>query len=274
MATINLGRIKPVFKGAYASGTAYVVDDIVVYSDESYICIQAGTGQTPSSATAYWTKMAAKGTNGTNGTDLTSTLTTQGDIVYRDGSGLQRLAKPASDKFLQNTSGGVLSWQTVSSKLLQAQHYEYTTRDSVSENSSDQALRTWTSSFVKQTATSKLYLWNINPTHGSNAGSQQVMQKFTHSDGTATQVFGSRIYQYSANNNSTLIGMQGVATGLKAGTYSIILTATSRGNANNGGFVINPTSSDDNRYEYSTDAQGTSGIDGSKSTLIVQEIEV
>lgn len=64
MATINLGRIKPVFKGAYASGTAYVVDDIVVYSDESYICIQAGTGQTPSSATAYWTKIAAKGTNG------------------------------------------------------------------------------------------------------------------------------------------------------------------------------------------------------------------
>ena len=85
MATINLGRIKPVFKGAYASGTAYVVDDIVVYSDESYICIQAGTGQTPSSATAYWTKMAAKGTDGTN---VATTLTTQGDILYRDGSGL------------------------------------------------------------------------------------------------------------------------------------------------------------------------------------------
>ena len=93
MATINLGRIKPVFKGAYASNTAYVVDDIVVYSDESYICIQAGTGQTPSSATAYWTKMAAKGTNGTNGTDLSTTLTTRGDIVFKGASALTRLPK-------------------------------------------------------------------------------------------------------------------------------------------------------------------------------------
>jgi hypothetical protein len=37
-------------------------------------------------------------------------LTAQGDVLYRDGSGLQRLAKPASDKFLKNTSGGAVSW--------------------------------------------------------------------------------------------------------------------------------------------------------------------
>ena len=101
MATINLGRIKPVFKGAYASGTAYVVDDIVVYSDESYICIQAGTGKTPSSETAYWTKMAAKGTNGTNGTDLSTTLTTRGDIVYKGASALTRLPKGTNGYFLK-----------------------------------------------------------------------------------------------------------------------------------------------------------------------------
>ena len=29
MATVNLGKNKPVFRGAYAGGTAYVVDDIV-----------------------------------------------------------------------------------------------------------------------------------------------------------------------------------------------------------------------------------------------------
>ena len=28
MATINLGRIKPVFQGAYNGATAYVVDDL------------------------------------------------------------------------------------------------------------------------------------------------------------------------------------------------------------------------------------------------------
>ena len=40
--------------------------------------------------------MSAKGTDGT---DLTSTLTTQGDIVYRDGSGLARLAAVQVDNF-------------------------------------------------------------------------------------------------------------------------------------------------------------------------------
>ena len=106
MATLNLGRIKPVFRGAYSGGTAYVVDDIVTSGDETFICILASTGNATSNAT-YWTKLAAKGTDGT---DVGTTITTQGDILYRDGSGLQRLAKPASDKFLKNTSGGVLSW--------------------------------------------------------------------------------------------------------------------------------------------------------------------
>ena len=102
MATVNLGRLKPVFKGAYNSGTAYVVDDIVVYANETYINIQAGTNQQPNTATGYWTKLAAKGTDGT---DIGTTLTTQGDILYRDGSGLQRLAKGTAGQVLQMNSG-------------------------------------------------------------------------------------------------------------------------------------------------------------------------
>ena len=35
MATINLGRIKPVFQGAYNASTDYVVDDIVTSGGES-----------------------------------------------------------------------------------------------------------------------------------------------------------------------------------------------------------------------------------------------
>ena len=114
MATVNLGRIKPVFRGAYNSSTAYVVDDIVTDSNETFICILASTGNATSNAT-YWTKLAAKGTDGT---DVGTTLTTQGDILYRDGSGLQRLAKPASTQYLQMTSGGVPSWSAVSSDFV------------------------------------------------------------------------------------------------------------------------------------------------------------
>ena len=115
MATLNLGRIKPVFRGAYAGGTAYVVDDIVTDSGETFICILASTGNATSNAT-YWTKLAQKGTDGTN---VGTTITTQGDILYRDGSGLARLGAGTSGQFLKtqgtganpvwaDTGGGVL----------------------------------------------------------------------------------------------------------------------------------------------------------------------
>ena len=92
MATVNLGRIKPVFRGAYDNSTAYVIDDIVTSGNETFIAIAATQGNATSDA-SKWTKLAAKGADGTDGTDVGTTLTTQGDILYRDGSGLQRLAK-------------------------------------------------------------------------------------------------------------------------------------------------------------------------------------
>jgi hypothetical protein len=103
MATLNLGRIKPVFRGAYSGSTAYVVDDIVTHSNETYICIQAhGAGTQATSQTAYWSKLAAKGSDGT---DVGTTLSTQGDILYRDGSGLQRLPKGTASQVLAINSG-------------------------------------------------------------------------------------------------------------------------------------------------------------------------
>ena len=115
MATLNLGRIKPVFRGAYNGATAYVVDDIVTSGGETFICILASTGNATSNAT-YWTKLAEKGTNGTDGTDVGATLTTQGDVLYRDGSGLQRLAIGTAGQALKVNSGATApEWGTVSS---------------------------------------------------------------------------------------------------------------------------------------------------------------
>ena len=83
MATVNLGNIKFNWKGAYNGSTAYVVDDVVSNSGSSYICILASTGNAPTNTT-YWQQMSAAGTNGT---DIGTTITTQGDLLYRDGSG-------------------------------------------------------------------------------------------------------------------------------------------------------------------------------------------
>jgi hypothetical protein len=109
MATVNLGVIKPVFKGAYNNSTAYVLDNIVTSGGSSYICILASQGNAVSNGT-YWTQMSAAGTDGT---DLTSTLTTAGDILYRDGSGLQRLAKGTAGQSLTMNSGATApEWGT------------------------------------------------------------------------------------------------------------------------------------------------------------------
>jgi len=110
MATVNLGRIKPVFRGAWTTGS-FVVDDIVTHGNESFICIQAhGAGTQATTQTAYWTKLAAKGTDGT---DVGTTLTTQGDILFRDGSGLQRLAKGTASQELRMNSGATApEWYT------------------------------------------------------------------------------------------------------------------------------------------------------------------
>ena len=115
MATLNLGRIKPVFKGAYNNATAYVVDDIVTSGNETFICILASTGNATSNAT-YWTKLAAKGTDGT---DVGTTLTTQGDILYRDGSGLQRLPKGTAGQVLKmNAAANAPEYGTISTDFV------------------------------------------------------------------------------------------------------------------------------------------------------------
>ena len=118
MATVNLGAIKFNWKGAYNNSTAYVVDDVVSSSGSSYVCILASQGNAVSNGT-YWNIMSSagtNGTNGTNGTDVGTVITTQGDILYRDGSGLQRLGAGTNGQALiTGGTGANPSWGTISS---------------------------------------------------------------------------------------------------------------------------------------------------------------
>ena len=101
MATVNLGRIKPVFRGAYAGGTAYVVDDIVTHGNETFICIQAGTGNATSNA-SYWTKLAAKGADGT---DVGATLANK-EIAFKTNAGaVDGIPIGTAGQFLKVNSG-------------------------------------------------------------------------------------------------------------------------------------------------------------------------
>ena len=60
MATINIGNLAFTHKGDYASGTAYVKNDVVYYSTNgnAYIAKQATTGNAPTNAT-YWNQFAS-----------------------------------------------------------------------------------------------------------------------------------------------------------------------------------------------------------------------
>ena len=65
MATIDLGKIKLVWKGTYNNSTAYTVDDLVEFTDSgvtsAYICVANSTGNNPStggSAHANWNYVA------------------------------------------------------------------------------------------------------------------------------------------------------------------------------------------------------------------------
>jgi hypothetical protein len=154
MATLNLGRIKPVFRDAYAGGTAYVVDDIVTFGDETFICILASTGNATSNAT-YWKKLAAKGTDGT---DLTSTLTTEGDLVFRDGSGLQRLAKGTTLQTLAMNAGATApEWVAPSGGKTIKRHFFQTGARTAGTAAADSIQFTITSAFTP-----------VDPTAGNN----------------------------------------------------------------------------------------------------------
>ena len=164
MATLNLGRIKPVFRGAYNNSTAYVVDDIVTSGGSSYICIQASTGNAVSNAT-YWTQMAA------GGTDVGTTLTTQGDILYRDGSGLARLGAGTSGQLLQSGgSGANVSWTTApSGKVKQLVNFESSTNYQV--NGGEVACTNYYMNITPESTSSKIivsYSFNFKTSDDGN----------------------------------------------------------------------------------------------------------
>ena len=69
MATINAGRVRPYYRGAWASSTTYSFFDPVTSGGNSYLCINtsgapAGTAVTN---TTYWALIAQKGDTGATG---------------------------------------------------------------------------------------------------------------------------------------------------------------------------------------------------------------
>ena len=162
MATINLGRVKPVFQGAYDNTTAYVVDDMVTDSGNTYICILASTGNAVTNTT-YWHKMA-------QGSDLGGLSgLAQGDIAYYNGTSWARLGAGTSGQYLETKGGSANpAWSTVTSSILHVHHFADATRNITISNASGESIII-SFNFTKQVADSYLLAWGRTPNSGQNS---------------------------------------------------------------------------------------------------------
>ena len=143
--------------------------------DETFICILASTGNATSNA-SYWTKLAAKGTDGT---DVGTTLTTQGDILYRDGSGLQRLAIGTANQILQvNSSANALEYTAKpEGKIVNMAYYENSTEYS-NTNSSTYVTATNHSITYTPSASNNILFIEFMPNVRQNSGGSDVAFKY------------------------------------------------------------------------------------------------
>jgi len=136
MATVNLGRIKPVFRGAYNNSTAYVIDDIVTASNETFIAIAATQGNATTDA-SKWTKLAAKGADGADGTDVAATLANK-EIAFKTNAGaLDGIPIGTAGQALKVNSGATGYEFGVAGGLLQVKTFRKTSGWSQGANSTD-----------------------------------------------------------------------------------------------------------------------------------------
>jgi len=101
ITSINLGKIKFNWKGAWALGVAYVKDDVVRYSGSSYVCVTGHTSATSWATNSSKFELMAEGTTPT---------TTQGDLIYRGASSDTRLGIGASGQVLTVSANGLPVW--------------------------------------------------------------------------------------------------------------------------------------------------------------------
>jgi hypothetical protein len=205
MATVNLGSIKFKWKGTYSGATAYTVDDVVEYNGSSYICKLASTGNLPTNTT-YFDVMSSAGTNGTNGTDVGTVITTQGDLLYRDGSGLQRLGAGTSGYFLKTQGAGANpTWAeapsgTVKQALTKTANYDFGTIG----NTSPYHLSALDITFTATETNPLLFLNGEVLTDNSNSGSFGVdlgFEIYNNTDSTTKWAFKPN--QHPSYNDTT-----------------------------------------------------------------------
>ena len=251
MATIDLGKIKQVFRGTYNNATAYAVDDLVVFTDGSvtstYICTTASTGNNPSSggtAHANWA-FVAKG-------QATSPTTTQGDLIVRGSSADQRLAiGSAGQALLVNSSANGHEYGTAG-RTLQS---KYVRTNSIISSSNNYGDKYYSQNFTSGHGTQIL---GVNITPVSNSSHFQIWYSGDHSTGGnatcaialfhgTTRVTTTCINAYAGDNGGMSITAWIDTTGLSGSQSIQVRNMGSQGGYNH---RVNADHSGNNKNTY------------------------
>ena len=251
MATIDLGKVKLVWRGTYSGSFNYVPDDVVYYVDgsvgSSYICIANSTGNAPSSGGslhASWNYLA-KG-------QATSPTTTQGDLIVRGASADQRLAIGSAGQALKvNSSGNGLEYGSAA-VIKKIHSFEFATRTQGSSSNNNNQF-TWTTSFTPlDPVNNSFWIDGTIPIHAANQDWVGVGLRFERSGGSTTDFNGYGIqYADVSQGHMSLMGYNFTYSGNfdGAGTYTIYHRTFS---SNSHADYYCPNSSDDSRLSAQT----------------------
>ena len=151
------------------------------------------------------------GTDGTNGTDVGTVITTQGDILYRDGSGLQRLAKGTATQILQINAGATAPEWTAKpeGKIVKMQYYENTTEYSNTSSSNYVTATNHGITFTPSATNNILYI-QFMPNVRQNSGGSDVAFKYriTRTIGGSSSTFyeamSQETYYYDSSGGQRL----------------------------------------------------------------------
>jgi len=149
MATVNLGRIKPVWQGTWDNSTQYIADDIVYYNNSAWVAVATNTNSAPADANANWDKMA-------QGADI-PTGATSGQVLTAGASDTYTWETlPPSDDASALTQGTLPADVMPSGSVLQTVYASYDNVESV--NVTSYTAISLNASITPKSATSKFLL--------------------------------------------------------------------------------------------------------------------
>ena len=248
MATVQLGKIKQVWRGTYNNSTAYTVDDLVAYTDtvgglqntSTYICVTNSTGNAPASAGTVhgsW-NLVAQGVP---------------DRLPAQNSG-------TADKALVS-DGTNVSWGTAG-KVVASTQYTYSTRSTLGSTTNRSAL--WENTLTKVRANSKYRVHIIMPLGGSGDTYPHFGTTYIRFSTGGYTNNGSDIFGYIHNTRATTNNMGAMLIGnflydttgtniSAAGTiyWQIGYHSATTSSAMRPAPIWNPNSSEDNRSHQS-----------------------